>query len=353
VVIESPTPEADAFHAEDVSVIVPARGAGSTLKQCLRALTTAVPRASEVVVVLDGADSELRSIVEAFAFKTVELSTPHGAAAARNAGVEVTRGKVLMFVDADVVIAPNAVGEAIVALNDDPSCAAVFGSYDDEPGATNFVAQYKGLLNHFVHQSASADAGTFWTALGAVRRDAFNAVDGLDVAQRLEDIALGYRLRAAGYRICLRHTMLAKHLKRWTALSLLRSDFYDRALPWTRLMLQYRSAAADLNLDWTNRLSLLCVAGLCATAAFALKAPIYAAMVAGCLVIAMLWLNRRLYGFFLRKRGFSFLCLAIIWHGLYFLCGGLAFVCGVIQHLFLSETRRVPHAAEALREARA
>ena len=57
-------------------------------------------------------------------------------------------------------------------LREEPGIAAVFGSYDDEPGAPNLVSQYRNLLHHFVHQTGRTEASTFWTGCGAVRRDA-------------------------------------------------------------------------------------------------------------------------------------------------------------------------------------
>jgi hypothetical protein len=247
-----------------------------------------------------------------------------------------------MFVDADVAVTPGAIGEVVAAFKEHPEWAAVFGSYDDEPGAANFVSQFKGLLNHFTHQHAREEAFTFWTALGAVRRDVFLPIGGFDVAERLEDVELGYRLRAAGHRIGVRRTLLGKHLKRWTAASLVRSDVCDRALPWTALILRSGRAEPDLNLNAASRLSVVCTFALLTTPALALRWPLPAAVVAAAAVATcLLWLNRRLYAFVLRKRGVGFLAGAIAWHWLYFLYGGIAFGIGVVQHA----VRRAPRPA--------
>ena len=89
------------------------------------------------------------------------------------------------------------------------------------------------------HQIARTDGFTFWGACGAIRTSAFHAVSGFDeryTAPSIEDIELGYRLRRAGMRIRVDPTLEVTHLKRWTAASLIRTDFVARALPWSELI---------------------------------------------------------------------------------------------------------------------
>ncbi len=56
----------------------------------------------------------------------------------------------------------------VLFVSEEPDLAAVFGSYDDEPAAPNFLSQYKNLFHHFVHQQGSAEASTFWSGCGAI-----------------------------------------------------------------------------------------------------------------------------------------------------------------------------------------
>jgi glycosyltransferase involved in cell wall biosynthesis len=331
---------ASEIAARNISVIIPARAAAQTLPRCLAAIRAADPAPGEVIVVVDGADDTLAQIVTESGAKLIQLETSRGAAAARNAGVEASTGTLLLFIDADVVIASNTIGQAIASLGEHPEWSAVFGSYDADPGAANFVSQYKGLLNHFVHQAGRVEASTFWSALGAIHRNVFVTVGGFDETSRLEDIELGYRLRAAGYRIGLNPKMLAKHLKHWTTLSLIRSDFFDRALPWTELILKYRNGERDLNLDRTNRLSVMSVFLLAAAMIGTPFFPLYASWLAAAFVAALLYLNRRLYRFFLHRRGAIFLCGAIACHWLYFLYGGLAFLVGALRHTLARSASR-------------
>src|SRR5262249_47747925 len=117
---------------------------------------------------------------------------------------------------------------------------ACFGSYDDAPAAPNFLSQYKNLLHHYVHQHAHILASTFWTGCGAMRRVVFLGLGGFDEQTyrlpSIEDIDLGYRLRRRGGEIRLLKEMRCAHLKRWTARSMLRSDIFERGIPWTMLL---------------------------------------------------------------------------------------------------------------------
>jgi hypothetical protein len=104
--------------------------------------------------------------------------------------------------------------------------------------------------------------------------------------------------------------------------------------------LKYRNGERDLNLDRTNRLSVMSVFLLLAAMVVIPFFPLYASWLAAAFVAALLYLNRRLYGFFLHRRGAIFLCGAIAYHWLYFLYGGLAFLVGAIRHALARSASR-------------
>ena len=122
------------------------------------------------------------------------------------------------------------------------------------------VSRFRNLLHHHVHASAGGPATTFWSGLGAIRREAFEAVGGFDGERYprpcIEDIELGMRLHAAGYRIALDPAVRGTHLKRWTLWSMLRTDLAARGAPWVALRLERGGAGGGaLNLAWGQRLA--------------------------------------------------------------------------------------------------
>ncbi len=222
-----------------LQIVIPATDAPPTLARCLAALARCA-EPHEVLVVRDPPGS--------------------GPAAARNAGAARARGEILVFVDADVEVHPDALARLRAAFDGDPALDAVFGSYDDRPAATATVSRFRNLLHHHVHTSAPGPATTFWAGLGAVRREAFHAVGGFDAARyprpSIEDVELGMRLHAAGRRIALDPAVRGTHLKRWTLGSMLRADLLARGAPWVALRLERGGAGgAALNLAWRHRLA--------------------------------------------------------------------------------------------------
>lgn len=319
-----------------ISAIVPERNGGDKLQKSLLALTKATPPPTELIVVADGDTDESWRMAEEFGARVLKIPEPQGPARARNLGAQNAQGDILFFVDADVVIPSDALSQIEAAFNNDPHLTALFGSYDDDPGETNFLSQYKNLFHHYVHQSSQEEASTFWAGCGAIRRQIFIEFGGFDETYRkpcIEDIELGYRLKQAGYRIRLLKQLQVKHLKRWGISSLLKSDFFDRALPWTELILKDRSFINDLNLRFSSRLSvMLTYAFLAALVGGYWWSASFAA--AGAFALLLILMNLPVYAFFLRKRGFWFMIRTIPWHWFYYFYSGLAFAIGYARFLF-------------------
>jgi glycosyltransferase involved in cell wall biosynthesis len=318
-----------------ISVIIPVYNGGDKFQRCLLSLAKALPTADEVIVVADGDTDGSWLLAEKLGAKVIRVPRSGGPAKARNLGAQTARGDILFFIDADVEIDPETISKVVTAFQQETDLAALIGSYDDAPGASNFLSQYKNLLHHYTHQNSSEEASTFWGACGAIRRHIFLTVGGFDESYRLpcvEDIELGYRLKRAGYRIKLGKTIQVKHLKRWEVISLLRADFFYRALPWTALILRDRQFVKDLNLQWSSRASVILVYALLVTlvAAWWWSLVWIATLV---LSITLLGINYSIYRFFYNKRGILFAIKTIPWHWLYYLYSGLAFAIGIIRHL--------------------
>ena len=328
------TPVAPGTHRPSVSLIVPVHNGESVLRACLERLGELDPPPDECIVVDDGSSDLSRSIARAAGMRVISTGAPLGPARARNLGARHATGDVLLFVDADVLAPIDVVARVRELFAADPSLAAVIGSYDDAPAQDDFFSQYRNLLHHYVHQTGREEASTFWSGCGAIRREVFLRHGGFCacfVRPSVEDIELGARLRRAGEKIRLVKSLQAKHLKRWTFFSILRTDLFDRAVPWTRLILRERRMPADLNLRWGQRVSTALWSAAAVALPAALWQPALAWVAAGCAAVAVV-LNEGFYRFLADKRGLWFAVRAVPMHGLYFLCCAAGFVLGALQY---------------------
>ncbi len=293
-----------------LSAIVPASDAPCTLARATAALERAESPPEEIIVV-DGPRT---------------LS----AVQARNAGAWRAQGDILVFVDADVEVHPDAFARLRTAFAADPGLTAVFGSYDDAPACPRTVSAFRNLLHHHVHQAAAGPVHTFWAGLGAVRREAFFAVGGFDARRfshpSIEDIELGARLVAAGARIRLEPNIRGKHLKAWTLGSMLWTDFARRGIPWVGLQLRQGRASTALNCGWRHRLS--AVACLSGVSGLIRGRP----LVAASSVFALATLNHSFYALLARRRGPRQAALGLGLHALHHLCAVAAVPAGVAIH---------------------
>lgn len=323
------------FQELTVSIVIPVYNGGAAFRQCLESIPTSTYPPLEVIVVSDGDTDGSGQLAETFGAKVLRLPSPGGPARARNLGAEAAQGDIVFFVDADVTLHPHTLERVKQQFQADPSLSALIGSYDDAPGAENFLSQYKNLFHHYTHQISSETAFTFWGACGAIRKDVFFAVGGFDEAYQkpcIEDIELGYRLRQAGYVIRLCKDIQVKHLKRWEPLSLLRAEIFYRAIPWSELILRDRNLSADLNLSHSNRLSVLLVFAMVGAFSASFLFP-WLFWGVGALAAMLLLINLDVYQFFYQKRGPLFALRVVFWHWLYFFYGGAAFAYAALRHL--------------------
>ena len=317
------------------SVVIPVLNGGAVFREALGALQRSSFGDYELWVVDDGSTDDSSKVAHEFGARLLKTRGRRGPAAARNLGARHARGEFLLFLDADCSVGEETLDRAAATLRREGTLDALFGSYDDEPAAPGWVAQYKNLQHHWVHQQGDPEASTFWAGCGAMRRRVFLELGGFNELRyprpTIEDIELGYRLRDSGGRIRLAREVQVKHHKAWSLRGVVQSDLLDRGIPWSELLAARTGSADELNVGWTGRLSVASVVLLIASLTLTLVAPRWALLTVVAM-LALLWLNREFYRFLKSKRGAAFLLAAVPLHWLYYLNCASAYPVGHLRH---------------------
>jgi glycosyltransferase involved in cell wall biosynthesis len=282
-----------------IAVVIPAYNCSRQLEACLTSLERSSYRDFECIVVDDRSTDDSVEVARRRAVSVISTRGRKGPAHARNLGVQAATAEIIFFIDADVCVRPDTLSRIWAAFSRDAELAALIGSYDDSPDDPDFLSQYKNLMHHYVHQNAQQRASTFWTGCGAIRRSIFLKFSGFDAGKykrpAIEDIELGYRLHSAGCKMMLDCELVVKHLKKWTFWGLVKTDIFDRGLPWTELILRDGRMPDDLNVQLSQRVSVALVFLLVACSALVafywrgyFLTPLFAAVL---LVLGRYWVD--------------------------------------------------------------
>jgi len=332
-----------------LSIVIPFHRGLESLRRSVEALMPLAPE-WELIIAGDAPQEACEPLARRHGARLLNLPGPQGPAVARNRAAEIASGDVLVFVDADVVASRRAIEQVSRIFMRHPDVSAVFGAYDEAPADPGFISQYKNLAHSYIHQSSATVAQTFWAGFGAVRRRAFEAIGGFDerfARPSVEDIDLGYRLTAAGFRVRLDPSLRACHLKRWTLSSMIVSDIRDRGIPWTQLILRGGRFNSDLNLKSGYRACVVLAYVALLFGVLGLFQP-WLLLLIPLLIAVLVSLSRPYYAYFYRQRGLWFVVRVLPVHYLYHLYNGLSFAIGTVLFSGSRWTRfRLPGALPA------
>jgi len=195
-----------------VSVIIPAYNAAAFIGEALDSALAQTYRTLEVIVIDDGSTDDTATIVQQFAARDSRVRLLQqvnlGVAAARNFGIEQSRGSLLAPLDADDIWHPDKIAKQVMAMHaGGPSVALVYAwsSLIDEGGnvlrRSENAAVHEGdvfpflLLENFIGNGSAP----------LLRRHCVREVGGYDTTLRArggecEDLMLYLRI-AEKYRV--------------------------------------------------------------------------------------------------------------------------------------------------------
>ncbi|MEA2489029.1 MAG: chlorobactene glucosyltransferase [Acidobacteriota bacterium] len=201
-----------------VSVIIPARDEERAIESTVRALLAQTYRALEVIVVNDRSTDATGEILARIAAEdprlvvlTGEEPSPGwlGKPWALAQGSRTARGKLLLFVDADILYQPDAVAAAVAEMEARGAPMITLFPRFVMRGFWEHVAMPNLPLFGFLFLPLWLSNRTTITALGAgggtgnlVRRDVYDSLGGHDALKDsvVDDVALARLFRRGGHR---------------------------------------------------------------------------------------------------------------------------------------------------------
>lgn len=232
-----------------VSIVVPCYNQGQFLDDALASILRQTYASIEIVVVDDGSSDGTAAAAHRYPSVRVIRRERGGAAAARNAGLQASGGALVVFLDADDRLLPEAVASGVEALRAHPEWAFVTGHVTviDEQGLpAGTPAQSHADGNQFV---ALLRSNYIWTP-GAVmyRRQVLDEVGGFDPAA-LGSADYDLNIRIAGrFAIGCHHRVVLEYRQHGANMS---ADlaFMLRSALRVRMAQRERAAADPLSRD--------------------------------------------------------------------------------------------------------
>ncbi len=191
--------------APAVSAIIPARDAAATLDATLDSLHAQTVGAWEAIIVDDGSSDDTARIAQDRADRDPRIRLLRiragSAAAARNAGIDLARGRRLLFLDADDWIAPTHLERLLGLLTEAPEASAAYCGFrrvapDGDLGQPTWRADIAAdPVRAFRHRPGTAIHAVL------VDRGVVQALGGFDASLPIcEDWDLWHRVALSGAR---------------------------------------------------------------------------------------------------------------------------------------------------------
>lgn len=298
-----------------ISAVVPVLDGEATLGRCLAALHAALPAGSDIVVVDDGSSDRSAAIARGHGATVLVHAVNRGTSAARNTGWRATRGDVVVFVDADVEVAPDAIRRLLAVLAD-PALLGANGVLSPEP-LDGTGSDFANLCIHYQHRRHGPRVASAFTSICALRRSTLEQMGGWNEAwfsRYADDVETRFHLPPAS--IGVDFDALARHHKHVPVRGVIKhrfriGSFYARSVLSHRGEIARRPKAAVI--DTRYPLNTLTAGATCvAVAALPLTPTVSLAALAAC-ALGFLVVNQDFVRFVAARRGAR---AAALWLGI-------------------------------------
>lgn len=198
-----PTQDADL-----VSIVIPTHNRALLLADAIESCLAQIYPAIEILIVDDGSTDDTASLVAGYAHPAIRYhrTENRGGGAARNAGLELARGKYVKFLDSDDALLPDALARQMARYRDqiDDPRDVVTGDFlrsDDTLGHGSLKRAPAAVRAAGAYDLAMVLITNPMTSCPLYPRAALQAVGGFDTGLPiLQDYDIAVRIALAGYR---------------------------------------------------------------------------------------------------------------------------------------------------------
>lgn len=144
----------------EVSVIVPVYKAEPYLQQCVDSVLAQTFADFELILVDDGSPDNCGAICDTYAARDGRVRVIHkenrGPSAARNAGLEIARGKYIYFCDSDDYVEKELLADAVQAMDGYDMVVFNRDNVDGDSGCVTAAKKFPELIRVFNHRKETA-----------------------------------------------------------------------------------------------------------------------------------------------------------------------------------------------------
>ncbi len=306
----------DKSIATTISLIIPAYNAGKTIERCLESVLSQKSIYFETILVDDGSIDDTLNKASIYPVKIISNKTNKGVAYSRNIGAMNATGDILIFLDSDVSLPDDAVFNITKTTLEKPEVLIVQSNYSENTSHLNFISDYKNLdlvyRGFFSPDYTKYISGFFF----AIKRSIFEQSGGFCIdLLYVEDIEFGNRVCKGRELAFQNRTIKVDHLKTYTLISLLRTNYYRimgmmKIIKLTKGNINYTSNTAT---PYLINIILPCILLISFLAYVLSYISLFFTLIIYIIILGIFIINNRGFLLFtLKKRGLTFSLKSIV-----------------------------------------
>lgn len=202
-----------------ISIIIPAYNEEKYIEKTLLSLQQQTFRDFEIIVVANGCSDGTIQVARLYTTKIFDLKEPK-ASRARNVGARASEKDILVFLDADTVLAADALDQIVRQFSSGYTVATLHS----HPNTSRFVYVLMLEFKNFLHM-----LGVYHGSLGVIitRKRIFRQVGGFEEDRTIrENSSFIRKAEACGKYKVIRHTCATTSMRRYERWGLFKTIFF-------------------------------------------------------------------------------------------------------------------------------